>query len=193
MKLHLSEVYRNSGLGKWFHGESATKEPGWDRYNSKGERVGKCGDAKEGSSYSACLSKQKAEKLGKEGISSFVNRKRAAQSKKGRGKKGTGKKGKKPIFVETGSSKKVNENMNYKNTKFSMCEGCGCGKNNKKIKMIEKIKNKYMKETTNKWSPLNKDVIIEKYKDFIDLNLNELIGKKVLVTIPSGTYTGELS
>ena len=112
MRLNLSEVYRDSGLGKWFHGESATKEPGWDRYNSEGKRVGKCGDAKEGSSYSACLSKQKAAKLGKEGVGNFVKRKRAAQSKRGRGKKGVGKKGKKPIFVKTGASKKMNENYN---------------------------------------------------------------------------------
>lgn len=103
--MRLNEVYRNSGLGKWFHGESATKEPGWDRYNSEGKRVGKCGDAKEGSAYSACLSKQKADKLGKEGRASFVNRKRAAQNKAGRGEKGTGRKGKKPINVDTGASK----------------------------------------------------------------------------------------
>jgi len=103
--MRLNEVYRNSGLGKWFHGESATKEPGWDRYNSEGKRVGKCGDAKEGSAYSACLSKQKAQKLGKEGRSSFVKRKRAAQNQAGRGEKGTGKKGKKPINVDTGASK----------------------------------------------------------------------------------------
>jgi len=103
--MNLHEVYRNSGLGKWFHGESATKEPGWDRYNSEGKRVGKCGDAKEGSSYSACLSKQKASKLGKEGRASFVKRKRAAQNKAGRGEKGTGGKGKKPINVDTGASK----------------------------------------------------------------------------------------
>ena len=112
MRLNLNEVYRDSGLGKWFHGESATKEPGWDRYNSEGKRVGKCGDAKEGSSYSACLSKQKANKLGEEGRANFVKRKRAAQSKRGRGKKGTGKKGKKPIFVKTGASEKMNENTN---------------------------------------------------------------------------------
>ena len=105
MRLNLNEVYRDSGLGKWFHGESATKEPGWDRYNSEGKRVGKCGDAKEGSSYSACLSKQKADKLGKEGRASFVKRKRKAQSKRGRGKKGSDSKGKKPIFVKTGAAK----------------------------------------------------------------------------------------
>jgi len=98
----LNEVYRKSGLGKWFHDESAGGKPGWDRYNSKGERVGECGDAKKGEPYAACLSKQKADKLGKEKIGSFVKRKRAAQSEAGRGKKGSGGKGKKPINVDTG-------------------------------------------------------------------------------------------
>jgi len=99
---YINEVYRNSGLGKWFHDESAGGKPGWDRYNSKGERVGECGDAEEGEPYAACLSKQKAAKLGKKKIGSFVKRKRAAQSKAGRGKKGSGGKGKKPINVDTG-------------------------------------------------------------------------------------------
>ena len=98
----INEVYRKSGLGKWFHDESAGGEPGWDRYNAKGKRVGECGDAKKGEPYAACLSKQKAAKLGKEKIGSFVERKRAAQSEKGRGKKGSGRKGKKPINVDTG-------------------------------------------------------------------------------------------
>ena len=103
-KLLSEKVYSDSGLGKWFNRESAGGGPGWDRYDSSGKRVGKCGDAKEGSPYAACLSRQKAQKLGKEGISKFVKRKRVAQSKAGRGKKGTGKKGKKPIFVETGAA-----------------------------------------------------------------------------------------
>ena len=45
-------------------------------------------NAKEGESYSACLSKQKAKKLGNEGIAAVVRRKRAAQKKAGRAKKG---------------------------------------------------------------------------------------------------------
>lgn len=98
----ISEVFRNSGLGKWFHDESAGGKPGWDRYNAQGKRVGECGDAKKGSPYSACLSRQKADELGKEKIGNFVKRKRAAQSKAGRGKKGSGRKGKKPINVDTG-------------------------------------------------------------------------------------------
>jgi len=102
IKLITEKVYSDSGLGKWFNKESAGGGPGWDRYNTKGERVGKCGDAEEGESYSACLSRQKADKLGKKKIGSFVRRKRAAQKKAGRGKKGTGTKGKKPVYVKTG-------------------------------------------------------------------------------------------
>jgi len=102
-KFLTEKVFSNSGLGKWFNKESAGGGPGWDRYNTKGERIGKCGDAEEGESYAACLSKQKAKKLGKEKIGEFVRRKRAAQRKAGRGKKGKGdSKGKKPIFVKTG-------------------------------------------------------------------------------------------
>jgi hypothetical protein len=110
-KLLNEKVYSDSGLGKWFNRESAGGKPGWDRYDSSGKRVGECGDAKKGEAYAACLSKQKAKKLGKKGISKFVKRKRAAQAAAGRGKKGQGGgKGKSPIFVETGAAKKVEEN-----------------------------------------------------------------------------------
>ncbi len=105
------KVYSDSGLGKWFNKESAGGKPGWDRYDSSGKRVGECGDAKKGEAYAACLSKQKAKKLGKAGIAKFVKRKRAAQAAAGRGKKGQGGgKGKSPIFVETGAAEKVEEN-----------------------------------------------------------------------------------
>ena len=81
---------------------------GWDRYNASGDRVGKCGDAKEGDPYSACLSKEKAAKLGKAGRAAFVKRKRAAQKKGGDAKKGGERsKGQKPIKVKT----EVNENF----------------------------------------------------------------------------------
>jgi len=128
----INEVYRKSGLGKWFHGESAGGKPGWDRYNSKGERVGKCGDAKKGKPYAACLSKQKAAKLGKEKIGSFVKRKRAAQSAAGRGKKGSGRKGKKPINVDTG----VNEQYDVDKKGLSMTPGqkMDIDKRNKRFK-----------------------------------------------------------
>jgi len=77
----VDEVYRDSGLGKWFHGQSAGGKPGWDRYNTKGERIGKCGDAKKGEGKPKCLSRQKAAKLraqgGKKAIANAVRRKRA--------------------------------------------------------------------------------------------------------------------
>ena len=93
-------------LRKWFgKGKTgSTDGGGWDRYNSKGEKVGKCGDSKEGSAYAACLSKEKAAKLGPKGRASFVKRKRAAQKKAGDAKKGgEQKKGQKPTFVKTGA------------------------------------------------------------------------------------------
>ena len=33
---------------------------GWDRYNTKGERIGKCGDSKPGEGKPKCLSKSRA-------------------------------------------------------------------------------------------------------------------------------------
>ena len=101
-----SEVYKDSGLGKWFHKQSAGGEPGWDRYDSTGKKAGKCGDSKDGEPYAACLSKQKAQKLGKKGISSFVNRKRRAQSSAGKPDKGDGGRGSKPVNVKTGVTDK---------------------------------------------------------------------------------------
>jgi hypothetical protein len=84
---------------------------GWDRYNSSGDRVGKCGDAKEGDAYAACLSKEKARKLGKDGRAAFVKRKRAAQKKGGDAKKGGERsKGQKPIKVKTESTNMNNSN-----------------------------------------------------------------------------------
>jgi hypothetical protein len=54
---------------------------GWDRYNTKGERIGKCGDRKPGEGKPKCLSKSKAAALrakgGKKAIAAAVRRKRA--------------------------------------------------------------------------------------------------------------------
>jgi hypothetical protein len=192
--MKLNEVYKDSGLGKWFHKQSATKEPGWDRYNSAGKRVGKCGDAEEGESYSACLSKQKAQKLGKEGIGSFVKRKRGAQSEAGRGKKGTGSKGKKPIFVETGAAKKkVNESMKNLN------EDCGCEHANKKSSLMDKIKQKMKKKLLKEqanfkvWKKDNSNTqVIKECMDFTELDLAPFRGKKTLVETHKRNYYGIL-
>ena len=105
--MNIKEVYKKSGLGKWFHNQSAGGEPGWDRYDSTGKKAGKCGDSKEGEPYAACLSKQKAAKLGKKGVASFVRRKRKAQKSAGDPDKGgASAKGKKPVNVKTGVTDK---------------------------------------------------------------------------------------
>jgi len=93
-------------LRKWFGkgGAGSSTGGGWDRYNSQGKKVGKCGDSKDGSAYAACLSKEKAAKLGPDGRAAFVKRKRSAQSKAGDSKKGGEQsKGQKPTFVKTGA------------------------------------------------------------------------------------------
>ena len=106
-------------LRKWF---GKGKTGGWDRYNTKGEKVGKCGDSEEGSAYVACLSNEKAAKLGPDGRAAFVKRKRAAQSKAGDSKKGgEQKKGQKPTFVKTGASEGLEEKWSAKYKKSINC------------------------------------------------------------------------
>ena len=100
----LSEAY-NGGLRAWFGKGSvgSTSGGGWDRYDSSGKKAGKCGDAKQGSSYSACLGKKYVARLrtkgGKKAIANWVKRKKAAQRSAGRGEKGSGSKGQSPVRV----------------------------------------------------------------------------------------------
>ena len=64
-------------LRKWFGkgGEGGVGGGGWDRYNSQGERIGKC--AREpGEAKPKCLSKEKAAKMSKDEIAAAVRRKR---------------------------------------------------------------------------------------------------------------------
>jgi len=93
-------------LRKWFgKGKTGTASGGgWDRYGSDGQKLGKCGDGEEGGAYAACLSKEKANKLGPKGRAAFVRRKRAAQKKAGDSKKGGNRnKGKAPTNSKTGA------------------------------------------------------------------------------------------
>ena len=93
-------------LRKWFGkgGAGGTTKGGWDRYGSDGQKLGKCGGGKEGGAYAACLSAEKARKLGADGRASFVNRKRRDQKKAGDSKKGKQRsKGKKPVMSKTGA------------------------------------------------------------------------------------------
>lgn len=71
-------VYKDSGLGRWFDkgGEGGTTKGGWDRYNTKGEKIGKCGDAKESEGKPKCLSAEKAKKMTKKEIANAVKRKK---------------------------------------------------------------------------------------------------------------------
>ena len=96
----------NEDLRKWFGkgGEGGTTSGGWDRYGSDGQKLGKCGGGKKGGAYAACLSAEKARKLGPKGRAAFVRRKRAAQKKAGDTKKGRQRtKGKKPTYAKTGA------------------------------------------------------------------------------------------
>ena len=114
----------NEDLRKWFgKGKTgSTTGGGWDRYDSTGKKVGKCGDSKEGDAYAACLSKEKADKLGPEGRAAFVKRKRASQKDAGDSKKGgEQKKGQKPTFVKTGVSENVKEDWSQKYKKSINC------------------------------------------------------------------------
>ena len=102
----VSEGLMNEDLRKWFGkgGSGGTTSGGWDRYGSDGQKLGKCGDGKEGGAYAACLSAEKAKKLGPKGRAAFVRRKRAAQKKGGDAKKGGNRtKGKKPTNTKTGA------------------------------------------------------------------------------------------
>ena len=123
---NVNEVYKDSGLGDWFGkgGGGGKEEGGWDRYNTAGERIGKCGDAKKGAAYSACLSAEKAKQLGKDGIAKFVKRKRAAQKKAGdKAKGGESKKGQKPVMVKTGAKGLDKKNESYMSFKSFISEG----------------------------------------------------------------------
>ena len=147
----------NEDLRDWFGtgGKGGVGGGGWDRYNSSGDRVGKCGDAKEGDAYSACLSKEKAEKLGKEGRAAFVKRKRAAQKKGGDAKKGGEKtKGQKPIKVKTGVKKENLDPNTFKDTGKSAPYGSGYSsiKNERILKEIELFLEKNIPTDKSKWS-----------------------------------------
>lgn len=65
-------------FGKGKHGGAGGG--GWDRYNTRGERIGKCGERGPGEGKPKCLSKAKAQSLrasgGKAAIAAAVNKKR---------------------------------------------------------------------------------------------------------------------
>jgi hypothetical protein len=109
------DVPVNEDLRKWFGagGEGGVGGGGWDRYNTKGERIGKC--AREpGEPKPKCLSKEKAAKMSKDEIAASVRRKRKSDPVADRPGKGG-----KPIMV----SNKIKEETQMKEKRF--CQLCG--------------------------------------------------------------------
>lgn len=85
-KLPTFTEYLDEDLRNWFGKgkQGGVGGGGWDRYNTKGERIGKCGDAEDrggdGEGKPKCLSTQKANQLraqgGKQAIANAVKRKK---------------------------------------------------------------------------------------------------------------------
>ncbi|MAI83310.1 MAG: hypothetical protein CMM91_05935 [Rickettsiales bacterium] len=79
----LSQCDLHEDLRAWFGKgkKGGAGGGGWDRYNAKGERIGKCGDRGKGEGKPKCLSKARAASLrskgGKKAIASAVRRKRS--------------------------------------------------------------------------------------------------------------------
>ena len=82
--------FLDEDLGAWFGkgAKGGVGGGGWDRYNTKGERIGKCGDSNKGEGKPKCLSKSKAASLrasgGKKAIANAVRRKRKKDPNKNR-------------------------------------------------------------------------------------------------------------
>jgi hypothetical protein len=76
MRMYEDEVDEN--LRQWFGkgGKGSASGGGWDRYNTKGEKIGKCGDRKKGEGKPKCLSKSAAAKMTKKEIGAAVRKKR---------------------------------------------------------------------------------------------------------------------
>ena len=76
MDVREEEVDEN--LRQWFGkgGKGSASGGGWDRYNTKGEKIGKCGDRKPGEGKPKCLSRAAAAKMTKKQRAAAVRRKR---------------------------------------------------------------------------------------------------------------------
>ena len=88
--LNLSDLKIKEDLRAWFGKgkKGGAGGGGWDRYNTKGERIGKCGDSKKGEGKPKCLSKSRAASLrakgGKKAIGAAVRKKRRNDPNKNR-------------------------------------------------------------------------------------------------------------
>jgi len=65
-------------LRAWFGkgNKGSASGGGWDRYNTKGEKIGKCGDRKKGEGTPKCLSKKAAAEMSKKQRAAAVRKKR---------------------------------------------------------------------------------------------------------------------
>jgi len=99
----MSQIDLRENLRAWFGKgkKGGAGGGGWDRYNTKGERIGKCGDSKKGEGKPKCLSKSKAASLrakgGKKAIGAAVSKKRRQdpnKNRKGKAKNVSNTKGK---------------------------------------------------------------------------------------------------
>ena len=138
--MRLQEIILTEDLRAWFGKgkKGGAGGGGWDRYNTKGERIGKCGDASKGEGKPKCLSKSKAASLrakgGKKAIATAVNRKRRKDPNKDR----------------KGKAKNV-KNESFTNIPFSQCPSCGgeihymdeAKKKTKKDACYHKVKARY--------------------------------------------------
>lgn len=124
-------------FGKGKHGGAGGG--GWDRYNTKGERVGKCGDRKRGEGKPKCLSKAKAASLrasgGKKAIAAAVRKKKSKDKnpeRQGKAKMVSNKV--KREGVEEAWSKKYKRSINCNNPKgFSQRAHCAGRKKNESV------------------------------------------------------------
>jgi len=86
----MSQIDLRENLRAWFGKgkKGGAGGGGWDRYNTKGERIGKCGDSKKGEGKPKCLSKSRAASLrakgGKKAIAAAVRKKRRNDPNKNR-------------------------------------------------------------------------------------------------------------
>ena len=130
----MNEVYADSGLGKWFGGgkKGGAGGGGWDRYNTKGERIGKCGDKSDKEGKPKCLSKEKAAKMSKKERANAVKRKRRKDSDTDR--PGTGNK---PINVSNNIDKKKKKNEGMYEMKVDAPKGYHWMKDGKGYKLMK--------------------------------------------------------
>ena len=83
---HKEEHMIDEDLRAWFGkgGKGSASGGGWDRYNTKGEKIGKCGNRKKGEGKPKCLSKRDARKMSKKDRAAAVRKKRREDPKKNR-------------------------------------------------------------------------------------------------------------